>query len=182
MVRMEYDDRRAEELSELLKRYDGKDVSVLKETVKRFQPGDFDLAFLAPLIVSREAFVSEGATWLLKACAENGQTPNPKVITAIVANLDQVTAWQAALHICQMAALCEFTAGQARRFADWASQYLTHQRPFMRAWSMHALQCVKRYDSSLTQSAEAALRQAELDPSASVRARARRIRAEQGRP
>lgn len=165
------------ELLQILRAYDGKAVSILSEARARFG-GDADfLARLAALIGSEERFVSDGATWLIKNCAENGITPGPPEIATILARLDAVPTWQAALHLCQTAEFFAFTPDQAQRFADWAAQFLDHERPFLRAWSMDALHHAATHVPDLAPLVETALCRAENDGSASVRARARKITA-----
>ena len=164
------------ELLEALRAFDGKAISTLLEARRRFgESADF-LGELAALIGSQEGAVSDGATWLIKNCAESGRPPGPPEIAAIVAALDAVPTWQAALHLCQGAEFFAFTPDQARRYAEWAAQFLDHKRPFLRAWSMSALQTTARQAPGLAPLAEAALARGEDDRSASVRARARKIR------
>lgn len=165
------------ELLQILRAYDGKAVSTLSEARTRFG-GDADfLGELVALTGSQEGFVSDGATWLIKNSAENGITLGPTEIAAIVARLDAVPTWQAALHLCQTAEFFAFTPDQAQRFANWAAQFLDHERPFLRAWSMTALHHAATHVPDLAPLVETALRRAENDGSASVRARARKITA-----
>lgn len=165
------------ELLEALQAFDGKATSMLSEARTRFGDRTDFLGELAALIASQEGSVADGATWLIKNCAENGAVPGPAETAAIVARLDAVPTWQAALHLCQTAAFFTFTPDQARRFAEWAAQFLDHKRPFLRAWSMDALQHAAKHAPDLAPRAETALIRAENDGSASVRARARKIRA-----
>ena len=164
------------ELLQALRAFDGKATSILSEARARFGGNADFLNQLAALIASPEGSVSDGATWLIKNCAESDVVPGPLEIAAIVARLDDVPTWQAALHLCQTAEFLAFTPDQARRFAEWAARFLDHERPFLRAWSMNALQHAARHTPDLAPLAETALALAEDDRSASVRARARKIR------
>ena len=167
-------------MSELLKAllaFDGKATSSLLEARSRFGTNADFLGQLAALVGSQEGSVSDGATWLIKKCAESGVVPGPPEMAAIVARPDAVPTWQAALHLCQTAEFFTFTSDQARRFAEWSAQFLDHERPFVRAWSMNALQHAARQAPDLAPLAETALVRAENDDSASVRARARKVRA-----
>ena len=164
-------------LLQALRAFDGKETSILLEARARFGGCRDFLGELAALIASQEDSVSDGATWLIKNCAESGIVPGPPEIAVIVAQLDAVPSWQAALHLCQIAEFLAFTPDQARRFAKWAAQFLDHERPFLRAWSLNALQYAARQAPDLAPLAETALILAENDGSASVRARARKIRA-----
>lgn len=165
------------ELLQALRAYDGKATSALSEARARFGGNAGFLGELAELSASQEGFVSDGATWLIKTCAESGVRPGPVETASIVARLDAVPTWQAALHLCQTAEFLVFTPDQARRFADWAARFLDHDRPFLRAWSVTALYHAARGAPDLAPRAEAALVRAETDGAASVRARARKIRA-----
>lgn len=165
------------ELLQALRAFDGKAISILSEARTRFGGSVDFLGEIAALIDSQEGSVSDGATWLIKNCAESGIAPRPPEIAVIVARLDKVPTWQAALHLCQTAEFFAFTPTQARRFAEWAAQFLDHERPFLRAWSMNALQYAARQAPDLAELAETALVRAEEDRSASVRARARKVRA-----
>ena len=164
------------ELLEALQEFDGKAVSILSEARARLGGSPDFLGELAALIASQEGSVSDGATWLIKNCAESGVIPGRPETAAIIARLDDVPSWQAALHLCQTAEFFAFTPDQARRFAEWAAQHLDHERPFLRAWSMSALQHAARQAPDVAPLAETALVAAESDGSASVRARARKIR------
>ena len=165
------------ELLEALRAFDGKATTILSEARARFGGSADFMGELAVLIASQEGSVSDGATWLIKNCAESGVGPGPPETAAIVARLDAVPSWQAALHLCQTAEYFAFTPRQARRFAEWAALYLDHERPFLRAWSMNALQHAARQAPDIAPLAETALVLAEKDGSASVRARARKFRA-----
>ena len=167
------------DLKQALLAFDGKATTILAEIRARFGERTGFLGELAALTGSPDGFVSDGATWLIKNCAESGVRPAPADITAIIARLDEVSTWQAALHLCQSAEFFAFTPDQARRFAQWAARFLDHQRPFLRAWSMNALQHAAMRAPDLAPLAEAALAGAEGDASASVRARARKVRAAQ---
>ena len=147
-------------MSELLKAllaFDGKATSSLLEARSRFGTNADFLGQLAALIGSQEGSVSDGATWLIKKCAESGIVPGPPETAAIVARLDAVPTWQAALHLCQTAEFFTFTSDQARRFAEWSAPFLDHERPFVRAWSMNALQHAARQAPDLAPLAETAL-------------------------
>ena len=151
------------ELLRNLRKFDGKDTSVLSNIGMQFS-GDADfLERLVSLVDSQEGFVADGATWLIKNCAESGVVPGPREIAAIVARLDAVPTWQAVLHLCQSAAFFAFTPDQARRFGDWAARFRDHERPFLRAWSMTALQHAARRAPDLAPLARTALSRAEED-------------------
>lgn len=165
------------ELLQALRAFDGKAISILSEARARFGESEGFMSELAALIASQEGAVSDGATWLIKNSAESGVVLGPPEVAAIVDRLDDVRSWGAVLHLCQTAEYFAFTSDQARRFGEWAAQFLNHKRPFLRAWSMDALQHAARHAPDLAPLAEKALIGAENDSAASVRARARNVRA-----
>ncbi|MEM1103872.1 MAG: hypothetical protein AAGH48_07170 [Pseudomonadota bacterium] len=165
------------DLKQALRAYNGKAVSILSEARVRFGEGDDVLLELAPLIASQDGYISDGATWLLKAYAEDGVAIAPNARAAILKNLGGVASWQAALHLCQTAKFLGFTPAQARAFADWAAAFIDHDRPFLRAWSIDALQHMAALSPNIAPLAEKALKQARDDKAASVRARARKYEA-----
>ena len=164
------------DLLEALKTFDGKATSILSEAYTRFGENPGFMGELVTLIDAPDGSVVDGATWLIKHCAENGVVPGPEETASIITHLNAVPSWQAALHLCQTAEFLALTPDQAQLFAEWASQFLDHDRPFLRAWSMNALQHAARHAPDLAPLAEKALVLAENDGAASVRARARKIR------
>ena len=97
-----------------------------------------------------------------------------------MACLKTVTAWEAQLHLCQIARHLTVSAKDAGRFATWLEGLLAHKRPFLRAWSLDALCRMalqhERYRTRALQALDAASR----DSAASVAARVRRLRSETG--
>jgi hypothetical protein len=168
------------DLEQALRDYDGRSVTTLSETRARFGNQQGFLRELCAFIRSQEAFISDGATWLIKDCAEDGMPIGANEVAAMLEGLDLVSSWPAALHLCQTVKYLPFTPVQAHRFAIWATPLLEHDRPFLRAWAMDAIQHLATRSTDLTPLAERALAGAKEDEAASVRARAkaheRRIR------
>lgn len=165
------------DLLKALRKFDGKAVTILSEARARFG-GDPDfMGELVSYIDSQEPYVADGATWLIKDCLESGLVLKPKEVEALVARLETAPSWQAALHLCQVTEFLKMTPKQAGCFGEWAARFLDHERPFVRAWSMSTLQHVAQQAPDMTARAETALAAAERDTSASVRARARKIKA-----
>ena len=163
-------------LEEALKRYDGKTTEGLAEIRAAFGDRPTFLSDLAGLATHDDPLVSEAATWLIKAQLEDGARLTGSETEALLGRLDRVTSWQAQLHICQSVRHFEVPTQLAIDCVEWCEALLTHDRPFLRAWSMDALQELARQNAELAQRAEMALAAAEQDPAASVRGRARRWR------
>ena len=163
-------------LEAALKSYDGKAASILSEIRAKFGGQSAFLPELVRLAAHEDAHVSDGATWLIKDLLEDGVRLTPSQTEDLIGHLDAMSSWQAQLHICQSVRYLEASAPLADVCADWLTPLLRSDRPFLRAWSMDALQHLALRSATLAGRAEAALNAAEQDPAASVRARARRWR------
>ena len=163
-------------LRDALTHFDGKAVSILSEIRAGFGSRKTFVSELVALAADGEAAVSDGATWLIKNLLEDGAQLTPSQTEDLIGRLDAITTWQAQLHVCQSAGHLDVPARQTGAFADWLTPLLQSDRPFLRAWSMDALQHLAARNAELVHRAEAALDAAEQDPAASVRARARRWR------
>ncbi len=162
------------ELEEALARYDGKATDILLEIRAVFGDRESFLSELVGLAAHDDAAVSDGATWLIKARLEDGARLTGSETDALLGRLQAIASWQAQLHICQSLQRLAVPEPLTEAVADWLTPLLTSERPFLRAWSMDALQELASRNASLAASAEAALDAALQDSAASVRARARR--------
>lgn len=164
------------DLEQHLQAFDGVAVSILSEArfACRDAPGYVDE--LMRLCLDPRPHIAEGATWILKAEADDGAQFEPEAIEHLVSALDALASWQAELHICQSAEALMFTPNQARVFFDWAASREDHRRPFLRAWSLHAMVTTALRFDGFRSASETALSSADRDEAASVRARARALR------
>ena len=160
-------------LEDAFKAFDGKTTSTLSEIRAAFAGRPAVLSDLVRLAGHEEPQVSNGATWLIKDLLDDGARLSPSQTEALVGHLDAVSSWQAQLHLCQSARHLETPLHLTGIYADWLTSLLTSDRPFLRAWSMDALQHLSLRNAELAGRAAAALDAAERDPAASVRARAR---------
>ena len=161
-------------LEQALARYDGKATDTLAEICTAFGDRRTFLSELVFLATHQEATVADGATWLIKVQLDDGARLTSAETEALLGHLSAITSWQAQLHICQSVRHFDVPAHLANNCADWFDALLTSDRPFLRAWSMDALQQLAQQNTELAERAAAALRDAEQDPAASVRARARK--------
>lgn len=157
-----------------LQAFDGKAVSVLSEARVRFgaQP-DFQNT-LVHLAVSDAPRMSEGATWLIKDILSTGGCLSAGEVNVLFGSISKVTAWQAQLHICQSFEYLEVPTAHDGAVLAWLQPLLCAKRPFLRAWSMNALQHLSQRSVRFEGPAQTALHQAADDDAASVRARARK--------
>ena len=163
-------------LRDALGNFDGKAVSILSEIRAGFGHRKTFVAELLSFAADDEGAVSDGATWLIKNLLDEGTRLTPSQTEDLIGRLDAITTWQAQLHICQSVGHLDVPTRQTGAFADWLTPLLRSDRPFLRAWSMDALQHLAARNADLKTRAATALNAAEKDSKASVRARARRWR------
>jgi len=163
-------------LEEALRNFDGKATTILTEIRATFGNEGSLLSDLVPLIAHSETQVSVGATWLIKDLLDDNMRLTPSQIEDLVGHLHAATSWQAQLHLCQSIRHIEIPEHLTTPCADWLMPLLQSDRPFLRAWSMDALQHLASRNKKLRAAAGTALDAAEQDPAASVRARARNCR------
>ncbi|WP_377192932.1 hypothetical protein [Ruegeria meonggei] len=156
--------------------YDGRDPSVLSEIAARHEDQPWFLSSLADLVPDEEAVVSEGATWIIKAMVEKGHDFLPQDVERLVVGLDEVTAWQAQLHICQSLVHMSVPQKVEPILKQWLNSLLDAPRPFVRAWAVDAMcrLCDKHSDRWTL------LELMSEDKAASVRSRVRNLMTEFG--
>lgn len=165
-----------DDLRQELTEYDGRSPSILSEILVRRhgQPGF--LSGLIELASDEEPSVSEGATWIIKALVEDGHTLTPQDIERLIEGLDNITAWQAQLHVCQIVCRISVPKEAALTLGRWLTALLEAPRPFLRAWAVDALCRLQPTFLDRT----ALLRRMQTDEAASVRARVRNLLVEFG--
>jgi hypothetical protein len=113
---------------------------------------------------------------MLKAELEDGNILEPDLIEHLSLRVGEIRTWAVKLHVCQSVGKLDINLEQAHRFVEWAEPLAISDRPFLRAWSAHAIvHCGVQHDKYL-QVATKAIERAEADGAASVRARARQLR------
>lgn len=164
------------QLTQTLSEIDGKAVTLLSEAEAKFGSETDYAASLIGLIAHPDGHICEGATWLIKSHLEAGKALSASETEALVARLQRVEHWASALHLFQVSKQLALTPQQATKFGDVAKAYLTHKRPFLRAWSAHALCHAADAQPALRPAAHTAFHATKDDPAASVRARARHLK------
>ena len=167
-------------LEQALGRYDGNATELLTEIRAAFGARQTFLSELVSLASHEEAPISDGATWLIKALLDDGGRLTGSETEALLGGLDAITSWQAQLHVCQSVRHLTVPTHAASSSADWFEALLNSNRPFLRAWSMDALQELASHNATLGDRAATALEAAEQDSAASVRARARKWKRRKG--
>ncbi|MEO0440968.1 MAG: hypothetical protein AAF067_08845 [Pseudomonadota bacterium] len=167
--------RPATKLLDLLRTYDGRAISILGEIEAEFGAGDDYLDKLITFAAHEQVEVSDGATWLIKSALENGARFSAGQTAALCQTVSDTTTWQAQLHVCQSVQYLDLSQTDAAVMAEWLKPLLTHDRPFLRAWSLDALCRIGVVHEEYAEAAREALATADEDNAASVRARARKL-------
>ena len=162
-------------LETALCRYDGKAITILGQIQAEFGADPAYLDGLLEAVRHSGPNVASGATWLLLDHVNSGGALTPDQTETLVGAFAALTDWSARLHIAQMIRHLNPPKASRRILAAELTEHLTHERPFLRAWSLDALVHLAKIDPAYTAEAQAALAAAQEDPAASVRARARNL-------
>ena len=163
-------------LLDALREFDGRALSLLGEAEARLGGDPAYLDALIECARSDEGFVASGATWLIKNALENGRSLSPEQIQAYARAIPGLGEWSAQLHACQSVQFMTIAEEESAALVGWLRPLLAHDRPFLRAWSLDALGHLAGQHENFEAEFLAALKTAEDDAAASVRARARQIR------
>ena len=154
--------------------FDGAAVSMLSEASLPFRADPQYSHALVFLFDDPEPTIQIGASWLLLDHVKTKKALRPEYLDELAPRLEGVTAWMAALHVLQALDFYKAPHHKADKFAAFCQQHLTHDRPFLRAWSMNALCRLAAQHTAYRPEAQRARQAALEDKSASVRARARK--------
>lgn len=155
--------------------FDGKATTLLGEAEAKFGSEPGYVSALIALSADHEGKLSAGATWLIKSALEQKRALSQGEVCALLDTLPDVTDWAAQLHLCQSVQFLSIPESHAASLAKWLDPLLSHERPFLRAWSLDALFRLAETHVQFGPEFDAALDQASDDPAASVRARARNL-------
>ena len=156
--------------------FDGRNLTALGDIAARHEG---DLGYVDGLVALADVSdgqVSQGATWLLKTFLEAGGDVTQSQSRMLISKLDTVANWASQLHLCQLIRYLRPNVQEAKDIVRWLSPLLSHDRPFLRAWSLDALCHIAVDHTAYANRAEKALSSATRDPAASVRARAKNLR------
>lgn len=156
--------------------FDGRALTILGEIEARFKDHNDYLNNLVALSSDPDIAVSSGSTWLIKSCLEIGGELSDMQTKALVSQIEKIGNWAAQLHLCQSVRYLNVGSEEAEKLVCWLLPLLSHDRPFLRAWSLDAICHVSKQHPGFAGKAQQAHREAFDDPAASVRARARNIR------
>lgn len=162
-------------LREELCAYDGRSPTLLSEISVRYRGQTGFQSDLVTLAFDEVPTIADGATWILKAELEDGCVLPPQDVERLAERLNEVKAWQAQLHICQLIRYLKVPEKSEQSFETWLETMLDARRPFLRAWSVDAY-C--RLCGGNSQKTMSLLDRMKEDEAASVRARVRNLKRE----
>lgn len=116
-----------------------------------------------------------GATWLLKAWLESGNTLERAQVGKIFGSLHQLEHWESKLHLLQSIPFMAITDAESGNVYQFLKRTLTDQNKFVRAWSYNGFYELSRQHSSYENEAKQYIEMAMRDEAPSVKARIRNI-------
>lgn len=156
--------------------FDGKATASLEAACTAVGRDFNGFAQLFDLAASKDSRLQIAATWAIRKLLELGAEMTAKYCTTFIETAAQQTAWEAQLHIVQSVQFIRNESLDTQKLAAIISPWHKAKRPFLRAWTLDALCHLAQQNPSLKDSAAALLANAEEDPAASVRARARNLK------
>lgn len=117
----------------------------------------------------------KGATWLLKAWLEDGNTLEQSKISKIYESLSQLEHWEAKLHLLQIIPFMPVTEADKENVYNFLKTTLTSQNKFVRAWSYNGFYEISRQHSKYLNETKQYFEMAMRDEAPSVKARIRNI-------
>jgi hypothetical protein len=153
--------------------FDGRALSILSEIHVRYKdmPGYWD--DIAARFSAPDDTTQSGATWIWLDHLKTGHPSHVIPAQTIALHLPHISYWSAILHILQGLDKIDLPDDSHSAFHTFIQPNLSHKRPFIRAWALHALCVLAQQNASYTTAAQTALAQARNDPAASVKARAK---------
>ena len=116
-----------------------------------------------------------GATWLLKRHLECGGKLSSAQVRKIYASLDQLSEWEAILHVLQCMPEMPVPKGQIGKVAQFLRDCLAHKRPFVRAWAYNGFHELAVRHEIYREEMTRLIAHAAQNEAASVKARLRNI-------
>ncbi len=167
-------------LAQRLSEFDGRSITILGEIEAECSDQAGYLDAVIALVDHADANVGAGVTWLIKNALEAGEQLSEQQSRAFFGRAPTTNGWAAQLHVCQSIQFLEVPADLAPELMAWLRPLSESPRPFVRAWSVDALDRLAQQLPEFEAEARSVLEAADADPAASVRARARQIRKRSG--
>ena len=158
-----------------LKAFDGKHTDPLETLTTHLSPTATVIRALCTIAKNDDAKLQTAATWVLKRFQENSVSFSPAQIEDCLGLLNQVTYWEAKLHLLQMLPGFVISADRKNALQDILKAGLNNDNKFVRAWSYNGLsELAAQYPEFRAEVAEL-LETGQREEAASIRARIRNI-------
>jgi hypothetical protein len=161
------------ELKDTIRHWDGKSTLPLKQ-IYEADCNKPDFASILVALLSEQDF-QRGASWLLKHHVDTGHDINPANARTCYHSLDQLTHWDAQLHVLQTMHAMPVGADQKHAVQDFLEQCVNSRRTLIRAWAYTGFVVLAGQFKEYCSETRALLLRAEAQETAgSIRVRIRR--------
>lgn len=123
----------------------------------------------------RSGTLQKGATWLLKAWLEAGNTLAKHQIANIYQTLDQLENWEAKLHVLQCIPYLSIPDTEKSNVYSFLKKTITDPNKFVRVWSYNGYYEISKQHPEYERETKRSFEIAMLDEAPSVKARIRNI-------
>lgn len=161
-----------------IRTWDGKSAVDIQAVYDRYHK---TIDFASTIIkLSFEPTHEQGATWLLKAWIEAGNTPDEAQISTIYESLNRLDHWAAKLHVLQIIPDLPIASAHASTLYTFLKSTITDENKFVRAWSYNGLHELSSQHPEYLNETQHYLERAMRDEAPSVKARIRNMLAKHG--
>lgn len=116
-----------------------------------------------------------GATWLLKAWLEDGNSLEPRQVARLYRSFNQLQHWEARLHALQCFSFMPVADSEIEHVYHFLKTTLSDQNKFVRAWAYNGLYELSQQHSGFIKETKQYFEQAMEDEAPSVKARIRNL-------
>lgn len=158
-----------------IQKFDGKRVDGLKTCCESEPPTTALVDDLLAICAEGEQRDQVAATWMLKCYWEQGYQFNATQSRKLLGLLNSMEGWEPILHGLQMIEGLQIDARQAASAWKTCRNWQGDDNKLVRAWALHAVCHIAKQHKKFLAEATALCEKAAEDPSAAVRARARKL-------
>ena len=158
-----------------LQAFDGKHTDVLEHLASLLPPEASVIQTLSEIAESEDLKLQTAATWLLKKFQGTGASFSELQVTGFVRLLEQMTGWEAKLHLLQMLSGLGIPTQCKASLYRLLKEYLTADKKLVRAWAYNGLFVLAEQHPEYRPEVSQLLSMAQQDESASVKARLRNM-------
>ncbi|MCG8546224.1 MAG: hypothetical protein MJE12_18660 [Alphaproteobacteria bacterium] len=171
------DERSGMDIRAEIAAFDGRHTDVLASIAERLSPDAPTIQELCTLAGRDEPKFQSAATWLLKRIQDDSVAFSPAQVEAVLALLENVSDWEAKLHLLQMMPALTVPKRRAAALLHLlkGKGYLRDVNKFVRAWSYSGLAALAEAHPAHREDVARLLKAGQQDDAASVKARLRNI-------